>query len=249
MAQTVHPPSLRSADVIERLTAGDPLLVEGIVSRLSSKLLQAFEAEIPSIKDWDQKVKKLKLFLRIQVEALGRASASRKLLNDLVVAHGGEIAKPLQDLIYEYFLLSQDLLLLLRNVEYSTWNFLDFLEPDYWFAVRAIPIAILERFDRNVNPTASTPSEPLTTFGERLAAEGMGRASVESTILALAEWLQRAQEYERLMNSFYGTEDPVESFYAFHYTASAAIDLLSRTLTMKLVLKPLRNYLGPMPSQ
>jgi hypothetical protein len=234
--------------VIERLAAEDPLLTEQIVSQLSPKLLLVFEPEIPRFKDWDQIVKKLKWVLRCEVELLGLISVCRHLVDVLADSNRDGIAKSLQDLTYEYYFLSQDLLLLISEVEYSTWNFLSIFDPDYWFGLRSLP-AIQRKFDEVFRATRAASPAALDRFAERFIKDGLDKESVGAAMEALSDWLLRAQKYEDLMLAFAEAEDPAEVFYGFHYTTSAAIDLLSRTLSMKLVLKPLSNQVRDLLSQ
>lgn len=221
---------------------GDPALVEDIASHLSRRLLKIFETEIPTIKDWSTREKRLKWVLRNQVELLGRISVARELVDVLVASEVSQTTKPMENLIHEYNFLLQDLLLLVNDVEYPTWNLLNFADPDYWFALSAIPAAIIDKFDNPLRITSATaPPALVDEFHERLIGCGVDRATIDSAVAALADWLQKVQKFEELMNSLYEAEDPVESLYAFHYCFSAVVEILSCTLIIQLVLKPLRN--------
>lgn len=61
---------------------------------------------------------------------------------------------------------------------------------------------------------------------------------------SVAEWLEWTRRYRLIIESLYEADDPLETIYAFHYAVSIVTRLLAVSLSMKLLLKPLKNQLS-----
>jgi len=57
-----------SADIIQLLAGANGALIERVSDSLYSKLVQVFASEIPTIKDWTAREKKLKWVLRAELD-------------------------------------------------------------------------------------------------------------------------------------------------------------------------------------
>lgn len=235
---------LRSPEVIEKLKLGDHLLIDEIASRLYANMLHIIDPEIrPIISNWEVFDEKLKWVLHVQVELLGGLYECEEIISKLVVAEENNIHSLLADLIYKYFFLSENFSSLYYDLGYSTWNFLNSLDPDYWFGLRGIPSTLLDKSDTVLYTTPAAPPDPVKGFCKKLIERGLDRQSAEAAEISLAEWLQWTQRYKQITTSFYEAEDMAETLYAFHYTMSTAIHLLSVSLSMNLLLKPIRNHI------
>jgi hypothetical protein len=235
-----------SADeVIRKLKLGDQLVAPDIASRIYEKMLPLVEPEIPTIRDWVSMEKKLKWVLRSQAEILFRVATCQQLLDGLLkVKRGAVIAKQIEDLAYEYNFLSQDLLLLITDVEYPSWNFLNFIDPDYWFKLQMLTPSLVEKFEKTVRLRTSNSSNSLHELTVALTERQVDQSTLAGAINALSAWLQNAQRYEQLLTGLYEAEDLVEIFYGLYYSFASAVELLASSLIIKVTLKPLINQLG-----
>jgi hypothetical protein len=198
------------------------------------------DSHLPAIDDWNKRVDKLKWILHNQIEVLGTISACEQLIDALIVAPGDEIPRLLPDLVYECHFLSLDLSGLFYELEYSTWNLLDFLDPDHYFGLRAIPSSVLDKVEA-LRPGPPILASSIHRFFEELTHIGVDQRNVEFSKVALSEWLQCASSYRESVLAFYEAESEVEMLYMFHYTVSAALRLLSVSLSTNIALKPIRN--------
>jgi hypothetical protein len=241
---------LRLPEVTEKLKLGDHLLVDEIASWLYAKMLNIIDPEIrPIISDWEVFDEKLKWVLHVQIELLGGLYDCEEIISKLVVAEENNVHSLLKDLIYKYFFLSQDFSSLYYDLGYSTWNLLYSLDTDHYFGLREIPSTLLEQSNSILYATPAAPSGPVKDFCKKLIEGGLDRRSAEAAEISLAEWLRWTQRYKQIIISFYEAGDMVETLYAFHYTMSAAIHLLSISLSMNLLLKPISNHIQHMLSR
>jgi hypothetical protein len=231
---------LRSPRVIDKLKREEHLLIDQIASRPYAKILQVIDSEIPAIDNWGKRDEKLKWVLHTQVAALGRLYATEDIIG-AVVAKVGTTKHSLKDLIYELYFLSLDLSSLFYELEYSTWNLIDFLDPDHYFGLRKTPSSFLEEFADTLHYELSTTPASLNNFCETLLEKGLDRSSIEAAKISLTEWMDWVQSYKRVILHLYEAQDLVETLYAFHYALSIATRLLGMTLSLSLLLKPLMN--------
>lgn len=235
---------LRSDEVIERLKRGDQLLIDEIASQPYAKILHIIGAERSTISNWDMFNEKLKWVLHTQVELLGDLYECEEIIHKLVIAEENKINSLLQDLIYKYFFLSGNFSSLFYDLEYSTWNLLYSLDPNYYLGLRGVSSTLLEKFDSVLCPAPAIPPDSLNRFCEELIETGIDTRSVEAVKISLAEWLQWDQKYKQMIISLYEAEAIAETLYAFHYAVSTATHLLSITLSMRLLLQPIANHIS-----
>jgi hypothetical protein len=236
---------LESEDIIKRLMLKDHELIHDIASSLYSKLLPVFITEIPTINNWDRREEKLKWVLRSQVELLGHLCRCEDTIESFLTAKGNAPGKLLEEVTYEFYFLSQDLSLLFQDLGYSTWNLIDFLDPDHYFGLKALTPALSAMID-NVLPHAQPGrSVSFHSLRDQWIDEGVDRRTIELTEESLRAFLAGVQRYKQSITIFYNAQTSIEVLYAFHCVFSVATYLLSISLNMKLVLKPLRNQIHP----
>jgi hypothetical protein len=232
---------LQSSEVIGRLKRGELLLMDQIASRPYAKIVRLIDSELPTAKDWDKIDENLKWVLHTQIAALAGTYVIEDLINTLIDAEEEQINGLLEDLIYRYFFVSQDLSAVFFDFGHSTWNLVDFLDPDYFFGLRGLPPPILAKFGEASSSEMPPPPAPLNRLCERLIQKGLDRPSVQAVKESLAEWIEWTRRYRLIIASLYEADDPQETIYAFHYAVSIVTRLLAVSLSMKLLLKPLKN--------
>lgn len=196
--------------------------------------------------NWAAVDEKLKWVLHVQVELLGGLYECEEIISKLLVAEENDIKTLLRELVYRYFFLSQDLSSLYYHLGYSTWNLLYTLDPDYYFG-EEIPSILLEKFDKDLCPALPTARESLSAFRRRFIEKGCQERAVKAVEVGLAEWLESADKYKGIVSTLYGSEDMAETLYAFHFAMSIATHLLSRSLSINLLLKSLSNRIQSYP--
>lgn len=239
--EPVESHDLQSADVIKRLKLKDYVLIDEIASRFYVKILRVIDSDIPTLDDWSKVDDKLKWILRTQVELLGRLYVCEEMIDRLIVAEKEKIDSRLQELTYEFNYLSLDLSALFYELAYSTWNLLDFLDPDKHFRLREILPFLPDTVADALYCPPAKPSASLHRFCEKLIAKGVDRSGIKAAEISLAQFLHWVQKYKQLIVSFYEAEVSAEALYKFHYIVSTATYLLGISLTMKLTLKPVNN--------
>ncbi len=239
--EPVQSHDLRSTEVIKWLKLKDHVIIDEIASRLYVKILQVIDSERPTISDWSKIDEKLKWVLHTQVELLGRLYVCEGLIETLLVAQEDKIGNLLGELSSEFFFLSQDLSGVFYELGYSTWNLLDFLDPDHFFGPREVSPSLITTLDEVLGHLPAKPPALIHGFCERLTENGIDNRSIGSVKMSLAVFLSSVDKYKKSMASFYETETNIEALYNFHYLISTATYLLSICLAMKLVLKPVRN--------
>jgi len=127
---------------------------------------------------------------------------------------------------------------------HSTWNLVSYLDPDYFFGLRGLPPPILTKFGEASSPEMPPPPAALNRLCERLIQKGLDPPSVQAVKESLGEWLEWTRRYRLIIAALYEAEDPVATIYAFHYAVSIVTRLLAVSLSMKLLLKPLKNQLS-----
>jgi hypothetical protein len=240
----VQPHDLQSSEVIGRLKQGELLLMDQIASRPYAKIVRLIDSELPPTENWDKIDENLKWVLHTQIAGLAGTYVIEDLLKTLIDAEEEQINGRLEDLIYRYFFVSQDLMAVFYDWGHSTWNLVSYLDPDYFFGLPGLPPPILTKFGEASDPEMPSPPASLNSFCERLIQKGLDRPSVQVVKRSLAEWLEWSQRYRLIIAALYESEDPVETIYAFHYAVSILTRLLAVSLSMKLVLKPLKNQLS-----
>jgi len=131
-------------------------------------------------------------------------------------------------------------LALFYDLDYSTWNLLDFLDPNYYFAPRSIPAIFLE----TAEPTSvSIDAKARDGLSERLGLYEIGNREIDYVIKVLSDFQRAADRFQRAFLDFYEAEEGLQILYGFQYTISKAVELLSITLTVKLLLRPVTNKL------
>lgn len=242
--EAVESHNLQSSEVIGRLQREEHLLIDQIASRPYARIRQLIDPEMPSIEDWNKRDEKLKGVLHTQIAVLGAVYVIEDLIRALIEAEEDQIIGPLKDLISEYYFISLDLSTLFYDSGYSIWNLVDFLDPDHYFSSRGLPSSILSKLREASSPEMPSPSWSLNRLGERIIQSGFDRPSVEAMKGSLAEWLEWTRRYKLIIASLYEADDPLETLYAFHYAVSIITRLLAVSLSMKLLLKPLKNQLS-----
>jgi hypothetical protein len=243
----VKPHDLRSSAIIERLRLTDHLLIDEIASVLYSKILQVIESDIPTIDDWRKRDEKLKWVLHTQVEILGHLSVCEEITNALVKAEEGRTYDLLKELMYGHHFLSQEISALFYDLDYSTWNLLDFLNPGHYYTQGRVSASLSQELLELLHGESSPQTPSLNKLWKRLSAKGAASGTIQLTKIQLAEWLLWRRRYELLIRYFYQTSNFNDALYAFNYSVSFAARLLGISLSLKLSIESLSNSVKGAP--
>jgi len=232
---------LRSPVIIERLRLGDHSLIDEIASRLYSKILKSIDAYTETIDDWEKRDEKLKWVLHSQVKILGDMDLCVELTNQLVDAEEARTCDLLSELMYGYHFFSHEASALFYDLEFPTWNLLDFLDPRHYYIEGEVSASVSNRLLMILQGDSWPQKSSLNTLWERFDAKGVHSETVQLTKTQMEEWLLCCQLYKLLIEYFYESANSTEALYAFHYSFSFAVRLLGGSLTLKLAIESLSN--------